>query len=489
MAGEASTRAAQIRAELDHPIVDSDGHFVEVEPQMHDEILAYLEETSPALRDRYLAGSVSPTDTTSSLADNPLDVARERWTSAPSWWGWPTENVRDRATSHLPRLLDERLDEIGLDFTILYPSMSLAFLDMHSDPELAGALCRAVNRMHARVFAPYASRMCVGALIPMNTPDVAIETLDDAVAHGFKAGVISGFALRPIEKLERTYGTLEPPVVRYDTFGLDSAYDYDPFWARCALHRFAPVAHSSTQRYHVARSPTNYVYNHVGGIGRSQEALAKSLLMGGVTRRFPELRIGFLEGGVAWACSLFADLIGHWEKRNARAIGSLDPDRLDVEALLAYFDEYATEDVQARRERVKAYFARPAARRAQLDDFAAAGIEKVQDLHDLFIPHFYFGCEADDPLAAWAFAERINPEGARLRAMLGSDIAHWDVTDFTLPVEEAWELVERGSMGRPEFREFAFLNAVRLHAGMNPDFFHGTAVEAQAAEAVANELD
>jgi len=484
----ATTRSAKIRAQLDHPIVDADGHFVEVEPQMSDEILAYLGDTSPALRDRYLAGSVAPTDTSSNLAETPLDRARDGWTSAPSWWGWPTQNVRDRATAHLPSLLDERLDEMGLDYTILYPSMSLSFLDM-TDGELAGVLCRAVNRMHARVFAPYAERMCVGALIPMNTPEIAVEVLDDALALGFKAGVMSGYALRPIAAIERAHGPLEPPVLRWDTFGLDSAYDYDPFWARCVEAGFAPVAHSSTQRYHVARSPSNYVYNHVGGIGRCQEALAKSLLMGGVTRRFPKLRVGFLEGGVAWACSLFADLLGHWEKRNARAIEALDPDRLDVDALLAYFDRYAADDVKARRDRVRAFFAKPAARPEQVDEFAAAAIETARDLHDLFVPHFYFGCEADDPLAAWAFADRVNPLGARLRAMLGSDIAHWDVIDMTLPVEEAWEMVEHGTLGAPEFREFAFLNAVRLHGGMNPRFFEGTRVARAAAEAIEKELD
>ncbi len=488
MKTKATTRAAEIRSELDHPVIDCDGHFVEVEPQMSDEILAYLEQTSPALRDRYLAGTDAPTDTSSNLADNPRDLARDRWTSAPSWWGWPTENVRDRATAHLPRLLDERLDELGIDFTILYPSMSLAFVEM-LDGELAGALCRAVNRMHARIFAPFSKRMCVGALIPMNTPDIAVEVLDDAVSLGLRAGVMSGYVLRPIAKHERETGAFDPPVGRFDTYGLDSAYDYDPFWSRCVEHRFAPVAHSSTQRHHVARSPTNYVYNHVGGIARSQEALAKSLLMGGVTRRFPDLRVGFLEGGVAWACSLFADMLGHWEKRNAQVISSLDPDRLDVDALLDYFDRYADADVNARRDRLHSFFSRPAARPEQLDDFAAAEIESARDLHDLFVPRFYFGCEADDPLAAWAFAENVNPMGARLRAMLGSDIAHWDVTDMTLPVAEAWELVEHGRLDPEQFRDFAFGNAVRLHAGMNPRFFAGTAVEGAATDLIASGLD
>ena len=55
------------------------------------------------------------------------------------------------------------------------------------------------------------------------------------------------------------------------------------------------------------------------------------------------------------------------------------------------------------------------------------------------------------------------------------DISHWDVPDMTEPVEEAYELVEDGVIGEREFRELMFLNPARLHAGMNPEFFAGTA--------------
>ena len=51
--------------------------------------------------------------------------------------------------------------------------------------------------------------------------------------------------------------------------------------------------------------------------------------MGGVPRRFPKLNFAFLEGGVGWACLLYSGFLGHWEKRNGRAIRGLDPARLD----------------------------------------------------------------------------------------------------------------------------------------------------------------
>jgi hypothetical protein len=43
---------------------------------------------------------------------------------------------------------------------------------------------------------------------------------------------------------------------------------------------------------------------------------------------------------VAWAASLFADLISHWEKRNGETIRDLDPDLLDVDTLMGYINEY-----------------------------------------------------------------------------------------------------------------------------------------------------
>jgi hypothetical protein len=54
------------------------------------------------------------------------------------------------------------------------------------------------------------------------------------------------------------------------------------------------------------------------------------------------------------------------------------------------------------------------------------------------------------------------------------------VPDMRLVVDEAYELVEEDLITSDDFRDFAFGNAVRLHGGMNPVFFHGTAVEKEA---------
>ena len=165
-----ATKAAEVRGQVSHPIIDADGHLVELGPVLDDELLSYLEEAGgPRLRDRYLAGTAKPFDTSTALADRDHPAVREKWLAMPSWWGWQTRNTLDRATAHLPRLLYERLDEMGIDFTLLYPSAVLALVDL-DDVELGAALARGANRWLARIFKPFQDRIAVGGIVPMNNP-------------------------------------------------------------------------------------------------------------------------------------------------------------------------------------------------------------------------------------------------------------------------------------------------------------------------------
>ncbi len=66
-----------------------------------------------------------------------------------------------------------------------------------------------------------------------------------------------------------------------------------------------------------------------------------------------------------------------------------------------------------------------------------------------------------------------------------SDISHFDVTDMTEVLEEAWELVEHELIDEEAFRELTFTNPVALHGLMNPEFFKGTVVEGAAERELA----
>jgi hypothetical protein len=116
-----------------------------------------------------------------------------------------------------------------------------------------------------------------------------------------------------------------------------------------------------------------------------------------------------------------------------------------------------------------------------LDDYAACGISRPQDFRDLFARNFYFGCEADDPINAWAFNTHVNPYGARIKPLFGSDIGHFDVPDMREVLVEAHELVDDSIITGEDFRDFVFTYPVEFWTGVNPNFFKGTAVEDQAA--------
>ena len=120
-----------------------------------------------------------------------------------------------------------------------------------------------------------------------------------------------------------------------------------------------------------------------------------------------------------------------------------------------------------------------------MNDFADAGVEGPEDVREIFERNFRFGCEADDPINATGFDTRVNPLGAKLRAIFSSDIGHWDVPDMREVLEEAWELVDRGLIDESDFREFTFSNAATLYAEANPRFFDGTVVEKAVAEQMA----
>ena len=55
-----------------------------------------------------------------------------------AFWAVPTRNTLDRATELLPKLLYERLDEFGIDFTVLYPTSALG-VPFHPDAERRAA--------------------------------------------------------------------------------------------------------------------------------------------------------------------------------------------------------------------------------------------------------------------------------------------------------------------------------------------------------------
>jgi predicted TIM-barrel fold metal-dependent hydrolase len=479
------SRSAQIREQLGYPIIDTDVHTQEFEP-------AFLD---------YLA-QVGGAKLADSFRDHLPGAGRYRWfqqtpeerhtyrTARPPFWGRPTKDTLNLATVSLPKLLHERLQEAGTDFAVLYPNLATLAPQIKNE-EMRRAVCRAANLYHADIFRPYSDRLTPIATIPLHTPEEGIEELEYAVKElGLKAIQIPGYVTRVIPGFEKYPEEVQREATWIDNFALDSAYDYDPFWAKCVELKVVPTTHASGMGWTSRRSISNYQYNHIGHFASAAEAFCKALFFGGVTHRFPTLRFAFLEGGSAWGASLYTDLIWHWETRNPEILQNNHPGNVNREELRELFIRYGGKEFRDRFDEIGSglgfhgkYFAPE--NPGELNEFAAAGITKAEDVRDRFLNHFYFGTESDDLRVAYAFHQKANPYGDRVKAFLGSDSGHWDVPDITAVTSNAYSMVERGILSEEDLRYFLSIHPLELYTSLNRDFFKGTAIEKEAEEYLA----
>ena len=472
-------RAEEIRAGLQHPVIDGDGHWMEPIPVF----LEYLSEAGGPQAVDQMRAMWRRNDAWYRASEAQRQHHRLR---RAIWWG-VTSNTRDKATALLPALLNERLPELGIDFAVMYPSFGLT-INAIADDELSRAAARAYNRMTAEMFAPFASRFAPVAIVPARTPQSAIAELEYAVGElGYKAIMLRGNQERTIPGAAEG---IDPQKAAYycDTIALDSPYDSDPFWKRCVELGVAVTQHSGSTRWTDRASISNFTFNHVGHFAESNHAFARSVFLGGVARRYPSLNFGFMEGGVSWACQMCSDLIEHWEKRRRAALQY--PSATSIPELHALIERYGDTRLKASADAIMNNMDafRPECSLDELsrpehvvDDFEASGVNSKNDIRAVFSRNFFFGCEADDSATMWAFDPRM---GVRRRPVFSSDFTHFDVPDFSEVIPEAFEMVEKGHVTDQDFREFTFTNAALLHTGNNRDFFKGTVVE----QAVADEL-
>jgi predicted TIM-barrel fold metal-dependent hydrolase len=477
-----ATRSARVRARVGHPIIDSDGHVVEFEPALLD----YIHEVGgAAILERYKRAW----DTAFYFRWNHLTPAerREHRVPRPVWWPYPAKNTYDRATAALPKLLYQRLDEMGLDFAILNPSQGL-FAAHIQDEELRRAVCRAFNLYHADIFRDYSARMTPAACIPMHTPQEALEELERVAELGMKVVMMAAFVRRPVPALAQQAPQFAPYLTWMDNLCIDSEYDYDPVWAKCIELKLTPTFHSFGLNWGMRTSISNFIYNQIGHFAAAAEGICKALFLGGVTQRFPTIKFAFKEGGVGWAVSLYCALFERWHKRNLRALQNVNPANLNLEEYRELCRAYGGKFTEGRLNGplvLSELEAGGGGTPAEWDEWRDCGIREARDVYNRFVPHFFFGCEGDDRVTSWAFDTKRNPLGARLNAIYGSDLGHYDLMDMRDAAAEAYEGVELGLMSERDFRDFVFINPVKLHCGMNPDFFQGTVLEQEAAGIMA----
>ena len=265
-----------------------------------------------------------------------LDERRRTRTPQGAWWGARPRRTRcDRATATLPALLYERMDELGIDFAVLYPTKTLVTGRGRRRP--AAGLCRGFNDYYADVYRPFADRMTVAGMIPMHTPEEAVAELHHCHELGPEGRCASpracsgrspsrrarplALALAGPDPLVRLLRPRQRVRLRPGVGGV----------RRARLRRHLPRRHDGAARpalvdHQLRRQPRR-------AFAREMYPLCKSLFFGGVTARFPDLPFAFLECGVWWACSCCATPSSTGRSATSTRWCAMDPATLDRDEL------------------------------------------------------------------------------------------------------------------------------------------------------------
>lgn len=178
------------------------------------------------------------------------------------------------------------LDDSGIAWTVLYPTIALAYGKMPT-PDYAVALCRAYNDWLYHTYVRVDARFKGIAIIPMQDPPEAAKELRRAITElGFIGAMLpsNGLALPfsskfywPVfEEANRLGCPLAVHGGCHDRFGFDHQRSYIPI--------------------HAMGHPTGLMH------------CCADMTYNGLFETFPKLRVAYLEGGVAWLLLLLERL-------------------------------------------------------------------------------------------------------------------------------------------------------------------------------------
>src|SRR2546428_8580300 len=240
----------EIRKGLTHPVIDGDGHWVEYPPVFAERI---RKVTGDLGANGFLQSQRRGTD---SLSMTPEQRA-ERGVAMEGFWGRQATNTRDRATAMMPRMLYDRADELGSDFGIVYPTAGLG-IPRIADDATRRAVIRGFNVVTHEYFKDLGDKLTPAAVIPVHTPDEAIEELEFVTRQlGAKVCTFGSGVRPPIPHAKGTPADLARYAQSFDPLGLDSEHDYDPLWQKRRELGIAPTFHTGGRAHCGRDNPTH----------------------------------------------------------------------------------------------------------------------------------------------------------------------------------------------------------------------------------------
>ena len=217
--------------------------------------------------------------------------------SVISGTGYMDSTLGGRLGSHggpdfpLPNEWIAKADEGGMETIYLFPTTLLAYSQI-IDPDYLIALTKAYNNYVHEEWLKFNPRFKSVALMPLMDVDESIKEMRRCVTELGYAGVF----------------------VAAVGFGLLGEKRFDPFYkAAEELGAFVAVhgghATAESQRY------TKFIQRHTIGFPVSNMMQMMHMTYEGVYEKFPNLKVGYLEGGCTWVPMMLDRMDEEWEKR------------------------------------------------------------------------------------------------------------------------------------------------------------------------------
>jgi len=249
--------------ELDHGVVDADGHITESD----DQLRSYME--SP-YRDRK-ATFYSRDNWDRSLGGKLGEKAGD----ARSWLG--------------------AMDRGGISTAVLFPTDGLGF-GWIREPDFAVALARAYNNFFFEELHKSSPRLKGIALVPLQDVQEGVKELRRAIGE---LGMVGG--MLPAVGLRKPLGH----------------QDYWPIYQEAEKLGCLLAVHATVRgpHYFAADLFDHFIDVHTLSHPFAQMIQLTSMVLRGVMEKFPRLRVAFMEAGCSWVPYWMGRMDEEWEKR------------------------------------------------------------------------------------------------------------------------------------------------------------------------------